>query len=125
MKNVLFVDDEKSILTAIRRSFRKEDMGLYYASSAQEALEHMASVEIAVIVADIGMPDVDGVDLLKEVDKRWPATIKIALTGKNELEEVYDVFKAIDLYKYVTKPWVPGDLVTFVKEGFNLYTKNA
>jgi YesN/AraC family two-component response regulator len=79
--NVLFVDDETYTLRAIERLLRKEGFGKYFADSAARALQIMAEVPIHIIVADIRMPEVDGLTLLIKVKEKYPETVRLALSA--------------------------------------------
>lgn len=122
-RNVLFVDDDKRILNAIKRNLRKESIIVMVASSAKEALEILEQHEICVIVADISMPQVDGVELLKMVEAKYPDVVRVALTGISDMESVYNIFEEIDLYKYITKPWDSDQLRTIISEAVEEWDK--
>lgn len=73
--SVLFVDDEMNILSAIRRAVVDEPFQAFFANSGKEALKIMEEREIAVLVTDMRMPEMDGLQLLKIVKEEYPATI--------------------------------------------------
>ncbi len=102
---VMFVDDNPMILQALKRSVRNEEYETIFISTAEKALEEMEQQEIAVVVSDINLPGMDGIKMLSEIEKRYPRTLKLALTGVNDMEDVYEIFEQVDIYKYFTKPW--------------------
>ncbi len=73
--SVLFVDDEKRILTALRSIFRRE-YDVYIANGGEEALEILANNKINVIVSDQRMPNMLGNELLAQVHKLYPQTMR-------------------------------------------------
>ncbi len=83
-KNILFVDDEPNILQGLRRMLRvmKEEWDVSFANSGLEALKILTTKEFDIIVSDIRMPEMDGVELLKKVREHFPKVIRIALTGE-------------------------------------------
>ncbi len=117
-ETILCVDDEEGILLALRQQlgarFGKE-CEIAVAKSAQEALELVDALEkegdkLAVVIADQIMPGMKGVELLEEVHRREPRTIKILLTGQAGLDAViYGINKA-GLARYIPKPWDEPDL---------------
>lgn len=102
---VLFVDDELNVLSSLKRGLIDEDYRCIFANSGQRALELMASDDVAVIVSDMRMPEMDGLKLLKEVEDRYPKTIKIVLSGYAQLTQVIATINQVDIFKFITKPW--------------------
>ncbi len=121
MYEVLFVDDDSYILKALKRSLKNVEMDACYCDNGEEALKILSESEIAVVVADISMPGMDGVSLLKKISELYPKTTRIALTGMNDLDEVYGIFEQVDLFKYITKPWENKTLIEVVTEGIQAY----
>jgi len=82
-KNILFVDDNPNIINGIKRALRRErnNWVLFFAYSAEEALELMADTPIDLIVTDIMMPGMQGDELLIYVAAQYPATIRFILSG--------------------------------------------
>lgn len=115
-KNVLFVDDDKHILNALRRSVRKTEWKVLFANSAVEAKAFFEEMTIDVLVSDITMPKINGVELMKEIGAKHPSVILIALTGIDDIGDVYEIFEEVNLYKYITKPWDPQQLVDIISE---------
>ena len=83
MKRILFVDDEPKVLQGLQRMLRsmRNEWGMEFASSGREALEMLERAPYDVIVTDMRMPGMDGVQLLKEVTKRFPLLVRIILSG--------------------------------------------
>jgi len=119
--SVLFIDDEKNILNALRRSLRKEGYNKAFASSSKEAMEVIECFEIAVVVSDIRLPDRSGIELLKEIEEKRPKIIKIALTGVDLMDDVVEIFDQVELYKYFTKPWNIDHLKEAINKAITLY----
>jgi len=81
MQVILFVDDDESVLSAFMRQLRRR-YHIHVANSAEEALEKLLSTgPYAVVVSDLRMPGMDGIEFLSEVRKRSPETVRIMLTG--------------------------------------------
>ncbi len=118
---VMFVDDNTMILKALRRSVRNEDYDKIFVDSAEKALEEMEKQEIAVVVSDIKLTGMDGIKMLSEIEKRYPRTLKIPLTGVNDMEEVYEIFEQVDVYKYFTKPWNIERLKNDIYDAIEVY----
>lgn len=83
MASVLFVDDERAVLTALRVSLHRERgrWELVFVGSAAEALAALERRPFDVIVSDLNMPDMDGVELLSHVRDAHPAIRRVILSG--------------------------------------------
>ncbi len=108
---VLFVDDEHHILKAVRRLFVDRDFELLTAESGEEALEIVKANPIAVLVSDQRMPGISGTELLDFVRKNNPNTIRIMLTGNNDISTALEAINRGAVFRFVTKPWSHDDFL--------------
>lgn len=124
---VLIVDDEMEIIKALKRGLHLEPYKKCFASSGAEALEVIAEEgEISVIVTDMRMPGMNGLELLKKVDEICPGTIKIVLTGYTQLPQILATINHVEIYKFMTKPWdLDAELKVYIKEAIELYEKKS
>ena len=106
---VLLVDDEAHILSALQRVLRREPYEVLTASSAAEALALLAGRVITVVVSDQKMPGASGIEFLREVAQRFPATRRILLTGWPE-EIPAREREAAQLDAILHKPWDEAEL---------------
>ena len=85
-KYILFVDDETAVLDGFQRMLRKlrHEWEMVFVASGAEALAKMAESRFDVIVTDLVMPDMSGVELLQQVVQRYPDTARIALSGRSD-----------------------------------------
>jgi two-component system alkaline phosphatase synthesis response regulator PhoP/two-component system response regulator VicR len=123
---ILAVDDEKHIVRLVQITLQKEGYELITASTGKEALEKVAADKPDLIVMDVMMPEMDGLEALARL-KGDPATAKIPvimLTAKAQDSDVFRGWQSgADLY--LTKPFNPQELVTFVKRIFQNDDGNA
>jgi DNA-binding NtrC family response regulator len=100
---ILVVDDDEIILTSLSEFLRLEGHAAETARSFKEAAAHLAASEFQVVVADVSMPDLDGMELLKMVRNRYPDTAVIMMTGYGNVAGAVEAMKrgALD---YLTKP---------------------
>lgn len=92
MYRLLIVDDEEIIVNGlyeIFRSMKKLDLDVYRAYSGEEAVEWLSRTRMDIVLTDIRMPEMDGLQLLDVIYRRWPQCKVIFLTGYNEFEYVY------------------------------------
>jgi HD-like signal output (HDOD) protein/CheY-like chemotaxis protein len=108
MKDILFVDDDSSLLSALRRLFHplREEWQMTFTSSATEALRILVHDPFDVIVTDLRMPEMDGIELLSKVRELHPEIVRIILSGQSELNLA--VKSAAIAHQYLCKP-VDGD----------------
>ena len=104
-KKVLFVDDQTEILTLIKRMLKDEPYTKYFVSSATEALALMEKQPIDVLVTDMLMPDMSGLELLEMIKTQYPETVKIVLSGYSQVSSILAAINSGDVYRFITKPW--------------------
>ncbi len=119
---VMFVDDEVNILQSIRRGLIDEEFKALFASSGTEAIALMEQERVDVIVTDMRMPAMTGLDLLQIIKERWPNTIKIVLSGYTQLSQILATINQVDIFKFLTKPWQIEELMMMVHQALDLHT---
>lgn len=116
MLSVLFVDDEENVLSGLRRATRsmRQEWDMNFVSSAEAALDHVATNTVDVLVADMRMPGMDGAELLHHVKAQSPHTARIILSGHSEEEAVYRSTSAA--HQFLAKPCDVAVLKATVEE---------
>ncbi|HIJ56755.1 MAG TPA: response regulator [Deltaproteobacteria bacterium] len=99
----LFVDDEKDFLETILKRMKKRHVNAYGAESGEEALSLLAHTPVDVVVLDIRMPGMDGIETLKEIKKRLPLVEVILLTGHASLEAAREGMES-GAFDFMMKP---------------------
>ena len=118
---LMVVDDELDNLDLLYRTFWK-DFKVYRANNASEALAILEKEgEMAVIISDQRMPEMNGSELLSLTVERFPDTIRILLTGFTDVEDLVDAINSGRVFKYITKPWNPSQLQTLVNQASDTY----
>jgi putative nucleotidyltransferase with HDIG domain len=113
---VLFVDDEVNILKSLARLFRAEQVRVFTASSAPEALALLSSEPVQVVVSDQRMPGTTGVKLLAQVRERRPDVVRILLTGHTEIGVAIEAINQGEIFRLLTKPWNDDELRAIVRQ---------
>ncbi len=113
--SILLVDDEPEILFSLRGLLRRE-FDLYTAESGAQALEILHQHPVDVIMTDQRMPQMTGVELLRRARGECPAALRIIFTGYADIKAVIDAINQGQIYRYLTKPWDPDELVTMLHE---------
>ncbi|MBD2300621.1 response regulator [Nostoc sp. FACHB-87] len=118
---ILVVDDEPDNLDLLYRTFRR-DFHVLKADSGINALEVLAAEgEVAVIISDQRMPEMKGTEFLSKTVPQFPDTVRIILTGFTDIEDLVEAINAGQVYKYITKPWDPGELKAVVQRAAETY----
>ncbi|PKO90037.1 MAG: two-component system response regulator [Betaproteobacteria bacterium HGW-Betaproteobacteria-12] len=113
---LLFVDDEPSILSALRRLFRPHGYRILIAESGQAGLDTLASETVDLVISDMRMPEMDGATFLKAVRQKWPGIIRILLTGYADITSTIAAINEGEIYRYIAKPWDDNEIVLVVRE---------
>ncbi len=109
---VLLVDDEPAITAAIVDALRKQPYDFIAVHSAAAAWQVLEEQSIDVIIADECMPEMNGTELLAQVKQRFPAVIRIMLTGHGGVETAMKAIHDGWVYQYLQKPCSPADLAS-------------
>ena len=118
--NILYVDDEKSSLSAFRNLFRRK-FNIFTASSGEEGLELLATQPIHVIITDQRMPNMLGTEFLKNVKATWPDFKYIILTAYNDNEVMKEAINEVGVFWYVNKPFDPDQMEQVITNAENTY----
>ncbi|MDH3339051.1 MAG: response regulator, partial [Gammaproteobacteria bacterium] len=103
---ILFVDDEKRVLNAMRGLFRRE-YELFLTCDGAEAIRIASENEIDVIVADQRMPGMTGIEVLAEIKEKSPRTVRILLTGYADPSAVEGSINIGEVFRFLSKPCPP------------------
>jgi len=121
---ILLVDDEAKILSAYRRAFRQR-FELDTASSGKAALSLLEnSGPYAVIVTDMRMPAMDGLEFLGQAKKRAPHSVRIMLTGNTDQQTAIDAVNQGSIFRFHTKPCPAENLGQSIEDGFVQYEQS-
>src|SRR5690348_4972272 len=122
--SILLVDDEPEILFSLRGLLRR-DFEVHTAESGTEAIEVLKQQPIHVIMTDQRMPDMTGVQLLHRVAGEHPQAIRMVFTGYADIKAVIDAVNEGHIYRYITKPWDPDELLSVLRQACAAYDQIA
>jgi len=121
MENVLFVDDDANLLAGMRRTFRKT----YNVECAESALEALGKLDsgkrYSVIVSDMRMPKMDGVEFLSKVTTKCPDSMRIMLTGNSDQQTAIDAVNSGHIFSFLTKPCGNEELTNCIESAMEQY----
>jgi DNA-binding NtrC family response regulator len=102
---VLFVDDDEKALRSLRMSLLDEPYQQFFAGSGKEALEIIEREQVHVIVVDMRMPEMSGLELIRIVKEKYPRIIRIVLTAYAQVPTLLTAVNQGEIFRYITKPW--------------------
>ena len=115
---LLLVDDEDSILSSLKRLLRREAYRVVTANGGQAGLDELARGPVDVIVSDQRMPDMSGVDFLRQAKELYPDTLRMVLSGYADLKSITDAINEGAIYKFLSKPWDDDALKAEIDDAF-------
>jgi signal transduction histidine kinase len=115
-QTVLAVDDEPANQRAVTRALA-EDCRVLTAGSGSEALALMEREAVALVIADQRMPGMTGAEFLAETVERFPAVVRIVLTGYTDVETLTAAINTGHVYHFLGKPWDARELRQVVRRG--------
>ncbi|NTV48055.1 MAG: response regulator [Geobacteraceae bacterium] len=124
---ILLVDDESSVLSALKRALFDEPLEIDSVTSAEEALEFMKNEHYKVVVSDERMLGMQGSEFLAQVRANHPDTIRIMLTGHATLDAAMKAVNEGEIYRFFAKPWDDQNLKFAIRsaiEKFDLEAEN-
>ena len=113
---LLLVDDEPSMLSALRRLFRPHGYNVLQATGGADALAMLTDQPVDLVISDMRMPAMDGVSLLEAVRLRCPDTVRILLTGYADIGSTVAAINRGEIHRYIAKPWDDQDMLLTVRD---------
>lgn len=125
LSKVLFVDDEPNILAAFARQLRKQAT-IVTACGPDPGMDALNSEdEFAVVVVDMQMPGMDGIEFLRCAQKRQPKAVRIMLTGNADSETAERANAEVGIFRFLRKPCSADELLKAIGEAVSEYESAA
>ncbi len=127
---ILCIDDEKTILDSLKIQLKNKfgkSFSYEFAESGDEGLElidelMVEDTYILLIVSDWLMPGMKGDEFLAAVHKKYPAIVKVMLTGQADSEAVERAYRDANLFRCLHKPWTETELFDTIEQGINKFS---
>ena len=122
---VLLVDDDAMVLSGLKRRLRKQ-FHIETALSGEEAIDKVRdNGPFAVIVSDFHMPGMNGIEFLSQVKETHPDTVRMMLTGSDDISTAINAVNEGSIYKFHPKPCPAEILGTAIQEGISEFRKTT
>ncbi len=106
---VLVVDDEQVVLDSVRKNLKKEDYGIHTVLSAADALDHLGAATVTVVITDLMMPGMDGLELMGEMQRRGYRQPVVMITGYATMRTALQALRK-GAFDYIAKPFTRAEL---------------
>ncbi len=100
---ILVIDDEEVVRRSVKRALESEQCTVEQAGSGTSALQALGRQPFDVVLLDLRMPEMDGVETLEHIKERWPETEVVVITGYPTLETAKQAVR-LGAFDYVAKP---------------------
>ena len=116
--NILIVDDEEVVRLSHLRSLQSVNCNARVAEDGIKALEVMEQQALDVILLDLRMPDLDGMEVLRTIKDRWPESEVVIITGYPTIESAKEAVR-LGAQNYMAKPVGPDEVIKATHEAMN------
>lgn len=117
---ILIVDDDTNVGKALMRTLNCLDCEFYVTDKPEVAINELYNKRFDVIITDQRMPQITGLEILKEAQKIDDDILGILITGYSDMEVAVAAINDIRLFRYITKPWNNENLVKIVQEALSI-----
>jgi len=111
--NILVVDDEQIVLDSVRKHLKKENYSVHWALSVREALGKMDQIKMDIILTDLMMPDIDGLEFMAMAKKDYPHIPMVMITGYATINTALQATQ-LGAFDYIAKPFTKKELLGVV-----------
>lgn len=117
---ILVVDDEPEMLYSLKGLLRR-DFDVHTAGSGAQGMQILQEHEIHIVMTDQRMPEMTGVQLLHRMKSEFPKAMRLIFTGYADIKTVIDAINQGNVFRYVTKPWDPEELIAALRQAGDRY----
>ncbi|NRA37670.1 MAG: SpoIIE family protein phosphatase [Planctomycetes bacterium] len=120
-RSVLFIDDEPEFLNSIKLVMRGQNYNIITEDNPMAALEIIQKLEIAVVISDVHMPVLSGIELQERIVALNKNTYRIMLSGSSKYDTALEAINKGSIEKFLCKPIVKSDLLLSISQGVQIY----
>jgi len=119
---ILVIDDEDIVRLSCSRTLVPEGYELKMAKNGTEGLKMLEEDSFDLVLTDLKMPNMDGIEVLANIKENWPATDVVIVTGYQTVETAVKAIK-LGAFDYIEKPFTPDSLIATVSNVFKARNK--
>ncbi len=121
--NILVIDDEDIVRISCIRALSPEGYIVKVSQNGVEGIRMMEEEKFDLVLTDLKMPDMDGIEILRRIKENWPEIEVIVITGYQTVDTAVKSIK-LGAFDYIEKPFTPDVLISAVSKALNLKNKN-
>lgn len=118
MKKILVIDDEDIVRKSCERTLEPEGYIVRVASGGKEGIDFLEKESFNLVLLDLKMPDIDGIEVLNKIKVTWPDTKVVMITGYSTVDTAVQALR-LGAFNFIEKPFTPDTLISAVKEVFD------
>jgi len=122
-KPILILDSEDIVLLALSETVTAMGYKVKAFTSAAKALQQLTQEEFSVILSDLRIAEMSGLDFLKEAKKHQPNAPRILVTGILKPNMIIDSINEAEIFRFIAKPWARADITAAIKEAVNRFNE--
>lgn len=112
---ILIIDDEDIVRISCSRTLTPEGFTVMLAKNGFEGFEFLKKEKFDLVLTDLKMPDIDGIEVLRTIKEKWPETEVIIITGYQTVDTAVKSIK-LGAFDYIEKPFTPDALIAAVSK---------
>jgi DNA-binding NtrC family response regulator len=124
MESVLIVDDEENARIGLKKLLANDGYKVAAVANGYEALEHLGSHSVDLVITDINMPEMNGLVFLRELNRSYPAISVIMVTAYGGVESYLEAMN-LGAFEYLNKPVKLAELKAVIERLFNRKLQNV
>jgi DNA-binding NtrC family response regulator len=117
-KKILVIDDEDIVRTSCSRTLAPVGFEVHLSRNGIEGLKALEQGQFDLVLTDLKMPDMDGIEVLRKIKEGWPAVEVIIITGYQTVDTAVKAIK-LGAFDYIEKPFTPDALITAVSKALD------
>ena len=114
--NLLLVDDEPSVVNALRRSLRREGYTIFTTTDPEEGMQIVGREKIDIVISDHLMPQMTGLEFFTLLSRLHSHVVRIVLTGQADVDMAIRAINEGHVQRFLTKPWEDDELKHILRE---------
>lgn len=118
---ILFVDDEQDTLGSLSRFLRKEPYIKHFATSGKEALQLLETHDIQILLTDLRMPEMSGMELINRIKISHPDIVRVILSGIHDIDQIIESINTGEVFRFIPKPIEPQGFKKIITDAIDYY----
>jgi sigma-B regulation protein RsbU (phosphoserine phosphatase) len=118
---ILFVDDEPDILSSLSRFLRREPFKKLFVENGFQALELLETNDISIIVSDLRMPEMNGLELINKVKEHHPGILRLILSGSQDIDQIIESINTGEVFRFIPKPVEPNAFKKILNDAIDFH----